>query len=456
MEATFITPEASLISIIIFNEGKKYICKIWLIEELIQAQLFLDNHLKYKGNIFLEKIQSQIKAFFDYNIYEIYDEINQLNSNNFSIIKENHKCKLKIEFIILKKKRNIIIDLKDNNLTEKKLNDDIINNYENIIKEKENIIFALKEKIKTLEEKLNAKEKEKEKETVKENKDNINSNSYSNFNISTKIPRYKLKCHTDSILCLVLLYDGRLVSSSGEDINIYNKITYQPDLIIKQHNDTVFCLTVLKSGLLASCSWDNTIKLFNIKGNNYKIFQTLNYHTNPVYKILELKNKYLISCSADKTILFYFKNSTRYQNVNKINTKGACSSLIQTKENEICYSEYINDNKNIICFYDLNERKIKSSLSNISCNNSFFRTFNMITEELLVIGGENIISILNVYQYKLIRVIEVYNSNFTGYCYLTENTFLTGDHRGIIRQWKIEGDNLILISKKAIITTYIR
>ena len=36
---------------------------------------------------------------------------------------------------------------------------------------------------------------------------------------------------------------------------------------------------------------------------------------------------------------------------------------METKENEICYSEI---RKNTICFYDLKEKKIKSSLSNIS------------------------------------------------------------------------------------------
>ena len=117
-----------------------------LIEELIQANLFLDNTLKYKGYIFLEKIQSQIKAFFDYNINEIYDEINQLNSINFIIIKGNNKYKLKIEFIILRKKRNIIIDLNKNIKNEEIMNDKI-NNYENIIKEKDNTIFELKVKI---------------------------------------------------------------------------------------------------------------------------------------------------------------------------------------------------------------------------------------------------------------------------------------------------------------------
>ena len=31
--------------------------------------------------------------------------------------------------------------------------------------------------------------------------------------------------------------------------------------------------------------------------------------------------------------------------------------MIQTKENEICYSE---ENNNSICFYDISERKIKT------------------------------------------------------------------------------------------------
>ena len=146
METQFINADKSFISKEINNDGKNYICKIGLFEELIKINLFLDDELKYKGYIFLEKIQTQIKAFFDYNIYEIYDEINQLNSNNFTIIKENNKYKLKIELMILRKKKNIIIDLNENKINEDIMNDKI-NNYENIIKEKDNIIFELKEKL---------------------------------------------------------------------------------------------------------------------------------------------------------------------------------------------------------------------------------------------------------------------------------------------------------------------
>ena len=73
----------------------------------------------------------------------------------------------------------------------------------------------------------------------------------------------------------------------------------------------------------------------------------------------------------------------------------------------------------------------------------------MISKELLLIPGINKISIININEYNLIRIIDVSNSNrIAGVCMLNENILLTGDKNGIIRQWKIEGDDLILISIK--------
>ena len=73
----------------------------------------------------------------------------------------------------------------------------------------------------------------------------------------------------------------------------------------------------------------------------------------------------------------------------------------------------------------------------------------MISKELLFISGENKISIININEYKLIKEIKVSNSGWIkGVCMLNKNIILTGDEKSIIREWKIEGDNLILISKK--------
>ena len=453
METPIFTLEKSLKLFEINYDGKKYTCQFKIFEEFIQANIYLDNKLKYKGNIFLEKIQCQIKTFFDYNINEIFEEINQLNSNNFWIINESNKYKLKIEFMILRKKRNIIIDLNDN-----KKNDDIINKYKKIIKEKDNIISDLKDNLKKTNEKIinnyeeiiNEKDKIiaqlKEEINVLSKKNDKENNLYDNFNIISKYPINIL--NTNKIFCLTIINDGRLVSGSYDNkIIIYNIKTYKPDLIIKEHNNKVSDIFQLKSGIIASCSWDKTIKLFNIKGNTYETLQTLNYHTNYVYKIIELKNKYFVSCSNDHSIIFYFKNNDKYQKDYKIATNGSCRSIIQTKENEMCYSEYNNNNYNI-CFFDLNERKIKVNLSNISSSGSR-GPFNMITQDQLLIGGPNIISIINVNKYEIIRIIEVPNSGWIfGFCMINNNMFLTGDSFGKIRQWKIEEDNLILIYEK--------
>ena len=59
------------------------------------------------------------------------------------------------------------------------------------------------------------------------------------------------------------------------------------------------------------------------------------------------------------------------------------------------------------------------------------------------------ILIINIIYYELIREIKVPDSGWiNGACILNENIILTGDDKSTIRKWKIEGDNLILISKK--------
>ena len=274
-----------------------------------------------------------------------------------------------------------------------------------------------------------------------------NYNLFNDFNIKLKEPIHILNNHKDYIKCLSILKDGRLVSGSNDkSIIIYNKKTYQPDLIIKEHNGYINYLTTISSGILASCSDDETIKLFNIKDNKYEILHTLNYHTNSVFKIIELKNKSLVSCSFDKSIIFYKKdNNNNYIKDYKLNLNNYCYSVFQINDNEICYSESVIS----IYFYDLFHKQIISKLNNIILNGYINEGFIMINKELLLIPGINRVSILNIKNYKLIRIIDFPNFNsIIGICMLNKNILLTGDEKGIIREWKIEGDNLILISLK--------
>ena len=140
---------------------------------------------------------------------------------------------------------------------------------------------------------------------LKDKSNNLNNNNnldnIYNFDISLKNPIHTLFYHYGWIYCLSILNDDRLISGSVDKlIIIYNKITYQPDLIINEHKGAVRYITQLSSRILTSSSNDKTIILFNIKGNNYNIMQILNDHTDWVNQIIEIENKYLVSCSDDK------------------------------------------------------------------------------------------------------------------------------------------------------------
>ena len=155
----------------------------------------------------------------------------------------------------------------------------------------------------------------------------------------------------------------------------------------------------------------------------------------------------MISCSHDSSIIFYLKDNNEYKKDYQISTNGPCYTIIQTKDNEICYLE---DKDKRICFYDIFERKKINASISIEGNYDNYRLwFIMIKKNLLLVPGKNKISIINTDEYNLVRTIEVPNSNLiSGVCLLNKDMLLTGDNSQTIRQWKIEGDNLILISKK--------
>ena len=440
------------------------------------------NKLKENINL-LEELSNEIEKSIN-DLKKIYEDINK-NKEDLKIKIQTIFTKLRNE--LNKKEDKLLLEI-DNEYTNKYFDEDIIKKNEKLPNEikksiengkiientwNENnlssfindciIIENIIKHINKINDNINKSNLNKniiikhniEEEMINNLVDNIknfgkiitNDNIYDDYKIENKNPIYKLTNHSKSIYCLCLLYDGRLVSGSSDNsIIIYNKNTYQPDLIIKEHSECISCIISLSSGELVSCSGDKTIKIYNIKGTRYQLIQTLNYHKNFVNKIIELKNKSLVSCSDDSSIIFYRKDNNEYKKDYQISTNGLCSSITQIKDNEICYSEI---NNSALGFYDILERKIKSKILHISKNNNCIECFTMINKDLLLIPGQNQLSIININEYKLIRKIDVPNSNWiAGICFLNKNMILTGDYSETLRQWKIEGDNLILISKK--------
>ena len=439
--------------------GQHHDCDVYHITKIKDEKR---NKLKDNINI-LEGLSNQIEKSIN-EMKVIFEEINKskedlklkvqeiftkIRNAKEDLIKESERLPNKIKKSIDKGK--IIEKEWDENNLSSLINDCI--NIENSIKEINKINDNIKKSKSNKDTKIIYNIDEEQIDILLNKIKNFGNitleedNLYYNYKIEIKNPIHKLTNHTNIVLCLCILNDGRLISGSEDySIIIYDKNTYQPDLIIKEHNYYILCLIQLSSGILASSSCDKTIKLFNINGKKYEVLQTLNYHNKDVYKIIETKNKALISCSHDSSIIFYLKDNNEYKKDYQISTNGPCYTIIQTKDNEICYLE----DKKRICFYDIFERKkINASISIADNYDNWRLWFIMIKKNLLLVPGKNKISIINTDEYNLVRTIEVPNSDLiTGVCLLNKDMLLTGDFSNTIRQWKIEGDNLILMSKK--------
>ena len=380
-------------------------CEIQIIGKFFQASIYdSDNTLLHQGDIHVNRIRAQIYAFTDVRIGEIFDEINKLENDKFNLLKEQKK--LQIEFTILDRKKYITICL----------NDDISNNdYIRTIKELKEQIKDKNNRIKIYEEIFS---KHKKIKGLKGLKGILGDSANSIF----KNPKHVLQYHTEPIFCTAVLKDGRIATGSKDkEIIVFNNKTFKPDLTIKEHNGVVVNMIELSTGYLASCSEDKTSK------------------------IIELNNKQLVSCSKDKTLIFYNKDKDgiKYKKDFSITTNGWNGPVIQTKDNEICYYE---SNEDTICFYDFIKKKTNKTMSNITV--TAFNSLLMLTKELLLICRYNKITVMNVYTYNIVRSIDVPDSDWiSSVIRFNKDQIVTADENKRIILWKIEGDNLRMITK---------
>ena len=406
-------------------------CEIQIIGKFFQASIYdSDNTLLHQGDIHVNRIRAQIYAFTDVRIGEIFDEINKLENDKFNLLKEQKK--LQIEFTILDRKKYITICL----------NDDISNNdYIRTIKELKEQIKDKNNRIKIYEEIFS---KQKKIKGLKGLKGILGDSANSIF----KNPKHVLQYHTEPIFCAAVLKDGRIATGSKDkEIIVFNNKTFKPDLTIKEHNGVVVNMIELSTGYLASCSEDKTIKIYDVGLKTYKVIQTLKDHTGWVSKIIELNNKQLVSCSKDKTLIFYNKDKDgiKYKKDFSITTNGWNGPVIQTKDNEICYYE---SNEDTICFYDFIKKKTNKTMSNITV--TAFNSLLMLTKELLLICRYNKITVMNVYTYNIVRSIDVPDSDWiSSVIRFNKDQIVTADENKRIILWKIEGDNLRMITKNS-------
>ena len=259
--------------------------------------------------------------------------------------------------------------------------------------------------------------------------------------ISTK--QIKTKIILKNVFCLLLLKDSRISVASNNNIKIFNKFTYNEEINIIAHSDYIWYILQLSNENLVSCSNDYSIKIYKIYIKSYIEIQNIKAHLNSVYKVIEIINlNYIISCSTDKSIKFWEKISNTYEEKYCLFNDSSVYDIIQINNNEFVSA---NSEEQIINFWNINTKtkinKIRKIFSNF-WNNILCK----INENFLVVGGYEILYLINLNNKTLYKQIETDNW-INSILIVNDNIFLTGDN-GNIKMWKIEKNNIKLIDTK--------
>ena len=280
----------------------------------------------------------------------------------------------------------------------------------------------------------------------------MKNNNFKNFKFENLNLVTILNCNKGWISCLKTLDDGRLAAGDlNSNLIIYNKETFNPDIIIQNNLSNLYNFTQLKNKNIA-CSFysNNTLKIIKIKNNNYEDIQIIkNAHNNNINKIIELKNENLITFSGDCSFKIWKlnNNNNKYEKIDEFKDSNKLSDGLEIKDNEIILYA-LETNPQSLVFYNLiKNEKIKTLINLILyIIDVGYRIIKLNNDEVAVAGNGKVY-LIDINNYLILNEI---NSDYSNYCILklSNNLFLIGDRNGTITQYKIENKKLIKESFK--------
>ena len=105
---------------------------------------------------------------------------------------------------------------------------------------------------------------------------------------------------TKTILDVCVLADGRVLSTMGYDVAVWNLLTGVRDVLSEGHTCMVSCVCALAGGCIVSGSFDQTLCVWSLTAGVCE--RVLNGHTSDVYDVCALADGRVVSGSADNTL----------------------------------------------------------------------------------------------------------------------------------------------------------
>ena len=434
-------------------EDKSYSCEIKAENnESITIKIYQDSLQNFEGKITLKEIYSQIPAFDDYTMEELFNILNDLEKESLELLNSSNQFKLKIKIKVLKKIKELIITLEPKTQSKEEIIQFLL---KEAINQQKRIEFLEKE-LKTLSElkKKGAKlEKEKEEKQAKENKEKImektEENNFPDLDIS------KMKIQRSNHLFgkniwvdgFKLLVDGRISMSLYEvGIAIINPDSLEIMYIIKPAS---YDYIGLKKDILAMIHDDhNKISIIKLEDTKYEIIQDL-YHNFAFSRLGNLSNGTLLTCAKKNydwgELIFYKETNNSYEKDFSIGFMDDSLFALQITNNEIIYTE----KREEIVVYDFTNKLEKIRLNfNDKFDFYFSSTYlvEIVSDNLLcIVDSKKECLMINVREQKLVNQFK--SDKIISYIHAVKGKYLFIVKQNCIMQYKVENDNISLIQE---------
>ena len=201
--------------------------------------------------------------------------------------------------------------------------------------------------------------------------------------------------------------DGRLALCCEYGvIQILDLSTMEIDIMIEDPNEIYIEMNTFSDNRVILASAQGKMSLFKIKDNTYEKLAQIDTNTNAwIIKVIILNDYTLCSITRNNKILF-FESEELYRELKVIETNERLCSIYQMrkdKDNLICFY-----NNNSIHLFELNTYTVVKSIYNVECYSR--RSMLEISDDKMLIGGENKISLFNVKIFQIESIIV--NSQF--------------------------------------------
>ena len=201
--------------------------------------------------------------------------------------------------------------------------------------------------------------------------------------------------------------DGRLALCCEYGvIQILDLSTMEIDIMIEEPNEIYIEMNTFSDNRVILASAQGKMSLFKIKDNTYEKLAQIDTNTNAwIIKVIILNDYTLCSITRNNKILF-FESEELYRELKVIDTNERLCSIYQMrkdKDNLICFY-----NNNSIHLFELNTYTVVKSIYNVECYSR--RSMLEISDDKMLIGGENKISLFNVKIFQIESIIV--NSQF--------------------------------------------